>query len=59
MEMTNSPHTTDYNQEMFSAIRKAQQQNSEITNKMIGLSIEQKVLRQKDVLTQALVDLYI
>jgi len=52
-------HVQQANQEMFKVIQQAQQENREMANKMIQLSIEQKVIQQKDTLANALVDLYL
>ena len=52
-------HVQQANQEMFKVIQQAQQENREMANKMIQLSIEQKVMQQRDNLTNALVDLYL
>ncbi len=46
-------------QEMFRVIEQAQQINQDMANKMIKLSIEQQVQKQKTQLTNQLVDMYL
>ena len=59
MQVTNSSQISQSSQEVFKVIQQAQQQNGQLAEKMIRLSLEQKMSRQKDVLTDALVDLYL
>ena len=47
------------NQEMFNVIRQAQQHNQDTANKMIRLSVEQKIAGQKSQLIENMVDIYI
>lgn len=47
------------NQEMFQVIQQAQQQSQKMANKMIRLSLEQKITHGKEVVTDNLIDLYL
>lgn len=46
-------------QDMFRIIEQAQQVNQDMADKMIKLSIEQKVQHNKEQLAQQLVDIYV
>ena len=47
------------NQEMFRVIQQAQQTNQEMSDKMIRLSIEQKVAHQKEQIVDNMVDIFL
>ena len=49
----------DANSKTFEALQQAQQTSQDMANKMIGLSIEQKVAGQKEQLTDHLVDILV
>ncbi len=59
MQVTNgATRVAQQNAEMMRVIQAAQQTNNDMANKMIRLSIEQKVAGQKNTIANAMVDLY-